>query len=58
MADVEQLNIFIDELRSDQDDDGSECAGKLRLLAGDETRDLPRAIGIELGLDRSGRAGL
>ena len=41
MVDVEELNILIGELRCDQVDGNVECAGQIRVRAGDEIRDLP-----------------
>ena len=58
VVDVEELKIPIGELRGDQVDDEVKCAGKLRVRAGDEAHDLPRVLGVELGLDCPGRAGL
>ena len=58
VADVEELGMSIGELRSDQVGDHVECAGQLRVRAGDEANDLPRVEGAELGLDLSGRARL
>ena len=56
VVDVEELGMPIGELGIDQVDDGVECAGHLFVRAGDEAHDLPRVIGVELGLDWSGRA--
>ena len=58
MADVEELEIVVGELRGDQVNDDAECPGQLRLRAGDEAQGLSRVVGAELGLDWSGRAGL
>jgi hypothetical protein len=58
MVDVEELGMPIGELRGDQVNDDVECAGHLRVRAGDEAQDLPRVAGVELGLDLSGRAKL
>ena len=58
VVDVEELNLFIGELRGDQVGDDMECAGRLRVRAGEKAHDLPRVIGFELRLDWSGRAGL
>ena len=54
MVDVEELEVLIGELRGDQVNNEIECTGKLRVRAGDEAHDLPRAVGVELGLDWSG----
>ena len=56
VIDVEELAIPICELRGDQVGDDVECAGQLRIRAGDEAQDLTRVVGFELGLDWSGRA--
>ena len=58
MADVEELEMPIGELRGDQIGVCVECAGQLRVRAGDEAQDLPRVVGVELGLNWSGRASL
>ena len=50
--------VLIGELRGDQVGDDVECAGQLRVCAGVEAHDLPRVVGVELGLDWSGRARL
>ena len=55
MVDVEELDVIIVELKGDQVYGGVECAKHLRVRAGDETRDLPRVVGVELGLDWPGR---
>ena len=54
MADVEELEMLIGELRGDQVNDDVECAGQLRVRAGDEAQDLPRVAGVELGLNWPG----
>eukprot|EP00614_Pseudopedinella_elastica_P002255 CAMPEP_0172588044 /NCGR_PEP_ID=MMETSP1068-20121228/7006_1 /TAXON_ID=35684 /ORGANISM="Pseudopedinella elastica, Strain CCMP716" /LENGTH=37 /DNA_ID= /DNA_START= /DNA_END= /DNA_ORIENTATION= len=36
MSDVEELEMLIGELRGDQVSDDVECAGQLRVRAGDE----------------------
>ena len=41
MADVEELELLIGELRGDQVDDAVECAKQLRVRAGDEAQDIP-----------------
>ena len=56
--DVEELEMPVGELRGDQVNDDVECAGQHRVRAGDEAQDFPRVVGVELGLDWSGRAGL
>ena len=56
MVDVEELGVIIGELRGDQVGGDVECAEKLRVRAGGEAQDLPRVLGVELGLDWSGRA--
>ena len=56
VVDVEELGMPIGELRGDQVDDDVECAGQLRIRAGDEAQGLPRIAGVEVGLDWSGRA--
>ena len=56
MVDVEELEMPIGELRGVQIGDGVECAEKFRERAGDETQGLSRVLGVELGLDWSGRA--
>ena len=58
MVDVEELEMPIGELRGDQVDDDVECAGQLCARAGDEAQGLPRVLGVERGLDWSGRARL
>ena len=58
VVDVDELNMPIGEFRGDQVGDDLECAGKLRVRAGDESHDLLGAVGVELGLDWSGRARL
>ena len=58
VVDVEELKMLIGELRGDHVDDDVKCAGKLRVRASDEAHDLPRVVGVELGLDRSGRVRL
>ena len=58
MADVEELEMPIGELRGDQVNDDVECAGQLRVRAGDEAQGLPRVAGVEIGLDWPGRARL
>ena len=58
VVDVEELEMPIGELRGDQVDDDVECAGQLPLRAGDGAQDLPRVVGVELGLDWTGRARL
>ena len=58
VVDVEELEMPIGEFRGDQVDDDVECAGKLRVRAGDEAQGLPPVAGVELGLDWSGRARL
>ena len=45
------LKIPIGELRGDQVDDDMECAGQLRVRAGDEAQNLLRVVGVDLGLD-------
>ena len=57
VVDVEELRMIYGELRGDQVDDAVECAGQLRVRAGDETHDLHRVVGLDLGLDWIGRAG-
>ena len=54
VADVEELEMPIGELRGDQVDDDVKCAGQLSVRAGDEGQDFPRVVGAELGLDWSG----
>ena len=56
MVDVEELEMLVGELRGDQVNDDMECAGQLRVRAGEEAQDLPRVLGVELGLDLSGQA--
>ena len=58
MVDVEELEMLIGELRGDQVNDDVECAGQLRVRAGDEAQDVPWVVGVELGLDWSRRARL
>ena len=58
MVDVEEQVIPIGELRGNRIDGAVECAGQLRVRAGDEAQDLPRAVGVELGLDWFGQARL
>ena len=41
MVDVEELEMPIGELRGDQVNDDMECAGQLRVRAGDEAQDVP-----------------
>ena len=41
MVDVEELGMLIGELRGDQVNDDVECAGQLRVRAGDEAQDVP-----------------
>ena len=41
MVDVEELEMLIGELRGDQVNDDVECAGQLRVRAGDKGQDLP-----------------
>ena len=48
----------IGEFRGDHVDDAVECAGELPVRTGDETHDLPWVVGVELGLDWSGRTRL
>ena len=45
----------IGELRGDQVNGDVECAGQLRVRAGDEAQDLPRVVGVELGLNWPGK---
>ena len=40
MVDVEELEMLIGQLRGDQVYDDVECAGQLRVRAGDEARGL------------------
>ena len=58
VVDVEELEMPIGELRGDQANDDVECAGQLRIRAGDEAQDLPRVVGVEFGLVWSWRARL
>ena len=58
VVDVEDLKMPVVELRGDQVGDDAECAGQLPVRAGDEAQDLPRVLGVELGLDWFGRARL
>ena len=58
VVDVEELEVLIGELRDDQIGDDVECAGQLRVRAGDEAQDLFRVLGVELGLNGAGRARL
>ena len=41
VADVEELEMPIGELRGDRFDDDVECAGQPRVRAGDEAQDAP-----------------
>eukprot|EP00614_Pseudopedinella_elastica_P014930 CAMPEP_0172581556 /NCGR_PEP_ID=MMETSP1068-20121228/792_1 /TAXON_ID=35684 /ORGANISM="Pseudopedinella elastica, Strain CCMP716" /LENGTH=78 /DNA_ID=CAMNT_0013374579 /DNA_START=1 /DNA_END=237 /DNA_ORIENTATION=- len=41
VVDVEELEMPIGELRGDQVNDDVECAGQLRVRAGDEAQDVP-----------------
>ena len=41
MLDVEELGMLIGELRGDRVNDDVECAGQLRVRAGDEAQDVP-----------------
>ena len=58
VIDVEELEIPIGELRGDRVGDDVECARQLRVHAGDGAQDFTRVVGVELGLDWSGRARL
>ena len=56
---VEELEMPVgDESRVDQVGDGVICAGQLLVRASDEAHGLLRVVGVELGLDWSGRARL
>ena len=46
MADVEELWTLIGKIRDDQVNDDVECAGKLRVRAGDEAQDVPWVLGV------------
>ena len=41
----------IGDLRGDQVNGEVECAGQLRVRAGDKAQKLPRVVGVKLGLD-------
>ena len=58
VVDIEEMRMLFGELRGDQVDDNVECAGQLRVRAGDDAHDLPRVVDVELGLDWPGRARL
>ena len=58
VVDVEEPEMLIGELKGYQVDNEVECAGQLRVCAGDEAQDLPRFVRAELGLDWSGRTWL
>ena len=58
VVDFDELEMPIGELRGNQVGDDVECAEELRVRAGDEAQDLPRLVGVDLGLDWSGRARL
>ena len=51
MVDDDELEMPIGELRGDQVGDDVEYAGQLPVRAGDEAHELPRVVGVELGLD-------
>ena len=54
IADVEELEMLTGELRGDQVNNDAECAGRLRVRAGDEAQNAPKkVVGVELGLDWS-----
>ena len=48
VVDVEKMEMHIGKWRDDQI---VECAGQLRVRAGDEAQGLPRVVGVEFGLD-------
>ena len=58
VVDYEEPGVLIGELRGDQVDGDVECAGELPVRASYEAHEFPRVVGIELGLDWSGRARL
>ena len=58
VVNVEELEMPIGELRGDQAGDVAKCAGQIPARASDESQDLPRVAGTELGLDWSGGARL
>ena len=58
MVDDDELEMPIGELRGDQVGDDVEYAGQLPVRAGDEAHELPRVVGVELGLGKSGQARL
>ena len=58
VVDVEELEMPIGNMRGDQVYDDLDCAGQPRVRAGEEAQDLPRVVGVELGLDWPVRARL
>ena len=57
VADVEELEVPIGEMRGDQVNDDVEYAGQLRVSAGDEAQDPPRDIGVESDSTGPGEPG-
>ena len=45
---MSKLAMLVGELRGDQVGDDVECAGQLRIRAGDEAQGFPRFLGAEL----------